>query len=336
MGYEDKMSEADFRNICESGNLVALNSILNSVHPYKKTLIHAAAKYGNVEIMDTIIKFGININERNYAYATPLIIASEYGNINVVEYLLNHGAWCNEHDSGWDQGYHAKTALMYACENDHIEIVKMLLKRRCNINAISSLRLSAIDYASSVEIIELLIKHGAHINHHQYVNGIPILSRACKKGRIDIIDCLLSNNIDVNYVRDMIWGNTALFYACKYSQVDAVDRLLANEQIDIHIKNHRGETAFMYAVKSDSVPIMDRIILYGAEINDQNCEGDTPLIIAVREMRYKAIERLMSLNCDVDIQNNKGETALLIAFKSDNIKITNILLSHDVDKDKKF
>lgn len=321
-------------NICKSGDVNALNTyVVEKISKSKlEGIIQSAAKYDNVAIIDAIVKFGISVNQRGLCEETALMVACKHGNINVVKYLLYHDANCDFRDSDHYQGYHGKTALIYATENDNYEIVKILLEYKCDVNIIDANNMRAIDYADSVDVIELLIKNGAIVNPETPTVFTPVFSMACANGEIDIIDCLLSHDIDVNFDGDLCHDKTTpLMYACKYEQVDAVDRLLNHKDIKIHMKDNLGWTAFMHAVQTGNLSIIDRLIIYGANINDYDEKGNTPLMIAVKENKYHVIERLLSLNCDINIKNNSGETALTFACKTGDIKTINIILSNGGD-----
>lgn len=66
------------------------------------------------------------------------------------------------------------TPLMWACSFDRLDIVRHLLSTgKCDVNAVDNKLQSALIYATtnasvqlSKEMVELLVKSGADVNHH--------------------------------------------------------------------------------------------------------------------------------------------------------------------------
>lgn len=83
----------------KAGNLVVLRKLLmaqrnlvNSVDAVGKTGMHWAAKRGDLETLETLLRAGGNINAVDLTNRTPLYIAARMDKATVVEYLLNAGA----------------------------------------------------------------------------------------------------------------------------------------------------------------------------------------------------------------------------------------------------
>ncbi len=59
---------------------------------YKRTALHFAALYGQLDIVDALVKKGANVNERDAAGKTPLDYANQYGHEKVAKLLKSSGA----------------------------------------------------------------------------------------------------------------------------------------------------------------------------------------------------------------------------------------------------
>ena len=68
-------------------------SLLKFVDPLKRNLLYLAARNGHVDLCELIINFGFyDINDTQYTGSTPLHAAAYYGQKDVVQLLLNYGA----------------------------------------------------------------------------------------------------------------------------------------------------------------------------------------------------------------------------------------------------
>ncbi len=117
--------------------------------------------------------------------ATALNHAVNYNRINVVKYLVEKGANVNALQDDY-------TPLISACEGDHLEIVKILLDAGADITHRDSFENDAFWKAifnENQEIIELLIKKGASPNSLSK-NGKTYLERAIAVERDDAIAIL--------------------------------------------------------------------------------------------------------------------------------------------------
>jgi len=78
-----------------------------------------AARVGDLKRVQEILKEGkVDINKKDKNGNTALIWASQEGHIEIVKSLLANGANINEKDK------YGNTALIWASQEGHIEIVK--------------------------------------------------------------------------------------------------------------------------------------------------------------------------------------------------------------------
>ena len=85
-----------------------------------------------------------------------LVYWSSLGRINIVQELLDNGADPSTFDSG---GY---SALQAAAENNHLDIVRLLIKKGASVNYKSKFTaLELARMAGNIKVIELLLENGA-------------------------------------------------------------------------------------------------------------------------------------------------------------------------------
>ncbi|HJZ80091.1 MAG TPA: ankyrin repeat domain-containing protein [Pyrinomonadaceae bacterium] len=116
----------------------------------------SAATTGSVHRMQLLHLAGANVNARG-AGGPPLLLAAGEGRLNAVRYLLDEGADVNL------RGANGSTALAEATYYGHETIIKELLLRGADMNAIS-VDGTPLDIAAgrnNLAVIDLLKHYGA-------------------------------------------------------------------------------------------------------------------------------------------------------------------------------
>jgi hypothetical protein len=125
------------------------------------TPLHSAAYYGDLEMVQVLLEYGVDVNARNGYGRTPLNYASRDGHRNdprVARLLITHGADPNI------PNYVDATPLHYASKEGGIEIVRLLIEHGADVEVKDIWGNTPLDIASSEqheEIIKLLSEHVA-------------------------------------------------------------------------------------------------------------------------------------------------------------------------------
>ena len=115
--------------------------------------------------------------------------------------------------------------------------------------------LSYINDGDIQEVTEYLAK-GGNPNPELY-HGAFLLSHACSKENTEIVELLIKYGADVNHKSDS--GNTVLHYLCKYNRFESA-KILLKHGADLSIKGEYNETPYEIAQKMghhEMVTIMD-------------------------------------------------------------------------------
>lgn len=115
-----------------------------------------AASTGSLSRLQLLHLAGAHVNS-NAASRRPLFLAAGEGRLRAVRYLLDEGADVNAHESD------GNTALSEATFYGHAPVIKELLARGANINAVTGAG-TALDIAinrNNSAIIEMLRHYGA-------------------------------------------------------------------------------------------------------------------------------------------------------------------------------
>ena len=131
-----------------------------------------AARIGNAEEVIILLAEGNEIDQRDIQYdATALQWASEYGHKDIVEILVSNGADLNALNN------EGRTALHWATLNSKLETCKVLIKKGAKLNIRDENEETPIDFSisngssSNDETIVFLRKHGAKTNEELKAEG---------------------------------------------------------------------------------------------------------------------------------------------------------------------
>jgi ankyrin repeat protein len=115
--------------------VVLVITTVNAAETNVKQRFFAAAKDGNRELVELLLKNGADVNAEGEFGETALGQAAENGHREVVELLLKNGADVNAKEYGIFGG---ATFLIFAAARGHREVVEVLLKNWADVNAWNS------------------------------------------------------------------------------------------------------------------------------------------------------------------------------------------------------
>jgi ankyrin repeat protein len=144
---------------------------------------------GDQSLVDLFVRGGINIHVPDELGNSAIVIALKKGYTVIANILLIAGADPNAHDG------HGFTPLLLACGKDtkgYKEIATKLIRLGADVNARDPLGWTPLLLALSagtVEVMELLLKHGANPLARTR-KGENAMSLAQKYGKMDLINLL--------------------------------------------------------------------------------------------------------------------------------------------------
>jgi ankyrin repeat protein len=187
------------------------------------TALHAASRMNRLDIVQSLLRHGVDVNTPGGWGRTPLLFASVWGHLEVVRWLLEHGAdvSASDKDDDW-------TSLHLAARYGKFEIVRTLLKYNADTNARTSSGRTPLHVASEykrVDIVRFLLNHGADPKACNKHLQTP-LHLASPLGNLDLAHLLLEHGADVGAEDN--WGRTAYQIALDKGCDDVVQLLLAH------------------------------------------------------------------------------------------------------------
>ena len=209
---------SDFLNILGSLLLLLIMSsfCVGQIHNRKDlTKLQQAILSESVEMVEKMLKDGVDVNNANRWGYTPMYTAIESDQLEMVKLLTDYGS---NDDEGMaiaaknrnillvqyliEHNFKFEDAVVYA-ENNHLRMVRMLVEAGAEVD-ISQKRKSGIFSSYYVTPIEFAAKNGNKEMVHFFVDyGLP-LSRAAhecfKLSQIDILKSLIDRSNAINTI----------------------------------------------------------------------------------------------------------------------------------------
>ncbi|XP_062859259.1 ankyrin repeat domain-containing protein 22 [Trichomycterus rosablanca] len=168
-------------------------------------------------------------------YSEPICQAAYNGEIHQVYQLIK----TDSKNVNVQDKVFGDTPLIAACKSGHVRIVKYLLEENADVSLRNKKRRTCLHYAAK--------RTFSFVDYLMIVILMPILLIGYlimiekQKKLVDLMELMLSNNVDINAVDYK--GNTALHYACRCKSHRIIS-LLLRENANISVKNNDGETPF--------------------------------------------------------------------------------------------
>ncbi|XP_065840903.1 histone-lysine N-methyltransferase EHMT2-like [Oscarella lobularis] len=222
---------------------------------YNRTLIHAAAKKGSVELLAAfkVAKGSLNILDRTKK-KSPVFYAVEANHLPAVKFLYEQGADFSLED------YEGKSLLHCAAGS------------------------------ADVSMIDFLVKNCSKLIDKKDRDGWTALAWATdrEKDTTEAVDLLLSNGADAT-IKDF-QGNTSLHWAVSACEMDAVKLLL--KRCNVNGQNKKGETALHIAAQLGHGPLVRHLLSFNADCTIANNAKETPVEIAKAMRRTHAVKEM--------------------------------------------
>jgi len=162
---------------------------------------------------------------------------------------------------------------------------------------------------------------------------------ACKHGKADILQQLISNNVDINIgCEDDYFAYDALYVSIDNDFEEGVKILLKSGANQNAIYTENGITPLVLSCIRNNFTIAQILIKAGANINDGVDMGfdyiHYPIIEATRANNLKLVKLLVECGADINVKDKQGESSVSIARDNDYIEITDYINSFEKELDE--
>ena len=317
--------------------LLSYGSEVNPKDDFGFTPVHLCADKGYTNCLRHLIKHGASIqSNRNYEEPETVEPVGEntendggqtnemHGdNLNVAETENNEGAVNEEGRENVDSDYTAGRIpeelindirvepLNLALENNHFEIVKILLENGANPNRRyfggHEINLMPLKY---VECLELLLDYGANPNVFNRCGLTPLMV-ASKENETRAVRLLLSKGANIDQqCHERFEQKTALHIALEAGHRGVVRTLCLKNATVSKFPNYKYN-ALHTAILTDRVDLVELILLFPIDIDEVSEDNCTALMMACassdlknqKQIIYKLLQYGANPNCHSDIIN---------------------------------
>jgi len=237
-------------------------------------LLWIAVNSRNNDLVKKLLENGADASVKDPYGRTLLIEAVIKDNIKLAEMISDAGVDVDE------KGPDGENALMKAIAKGNESMVKLLMESNADINAKDDFGETCIWKAWYIKnknsnILKIFIENGADmdvksasvkgvVGGRKVVRegGLVLLSEVIKAELTGIVELMIENGADVNATDSA--GVTPIMWSVYKEQKDTTEILLGTEEIDLTIKDDKGETVLMKAKRYKNNEMVELIENYGA------------------------------------------------------------------------
>ena len=217
-----------------------------------------------LEVVDVLLSYDVNVNARNIAGLTPLIIAIQKGHDFLIHRLLQ--------DRRIDINY----SIMVASQlGNNLAVVRLLGEPGADVNSTRKNGLTALLMAAKNghnEVVNTLISEGADVNTKSYKNITPIMI-AAQNSHYRVVDTLIKSGGDIN--KELMNASRLGFYI-------AVNILINDYGANAFGSDGGEPTVLMMAARNGHIAVVNILLEKGAlpSVNHVDRDGYSALIYA--------------------------------------------------------
>jgi ankyrin repeat protein len=286
-----------------AGALLRLGAPVKATNRYGWAPIHVAVRYRCPQAIEVLLKHKADLERKNKAGWTPLMMASAGGYQEGARMLREAGAkpLPKGFSSPWDllasataggRPYRGYPPYPGRPTRGAKKNLAALLRAGANVDRTDYDGNSALMYAANLgaaRSVKTLLAAGASTESQNQYGDTPLMY-AAREGHADVVKLLLARRgARVNHANED--GETALMLAAQGGHLDVV-KLLLSKGATARARTAGGQSALAFACLHDHVAVARLLIEKGAEVNEKNTAGK-PLLQAVEERELPRMAKFL-------------------------------------------
>ena len=211
-------------------------------------------------------------------------------------------------DLNWNDGK-GNSLMRYVIANAHIQEIMPILAQK-----------PILDYS---------------IDNKKYaIFEVPVLIHGSERSNAEVLNALLVLGAKPNYTLEA--NKTILFDCVKQKDSWLLERVLKSNDIDINVKNAKGNNLLHEAIKignGSNIATLINTKKHKVDINALDNDGNTPIILLAKSRKSSGSKQMITLllehGADTKITNKKGESVLEYAKRNNYSELLSTLLLAD-------
>jgi len=312
--------------------LVSAGANVNLPGPCSSAPLHLAVNVNSPELVSLLLSHGAVATAALDDGTTALHCACQTGDgCDVATILLQHAAslLCGTREN--NAGITGITALHDATEFADLMTVRVLLKHKIDVDAVTSTGITALHLAAKLgyaDIVTELLLHGAKVDmlaSDAKGSSVSPLHYAVENNHLAVVTSLLDAGVNANVGRSYsgLERVTCLHIAATRQNVEMIRQLLAVPGIDVNACDNDSATALHVAARGGFSDVTELLLQHGVDVNIGMTSGQssnqTALHCAVRYRHVELARMLLAAGADVNATEKmaaykvpSGELLLLV------------------------
>ncbi|MGK5593755.1 MAG: ankyrin repeat domain-containing protein [Parachlamydiaceae bacterium] len=297
---------------------------LNHINDSDKSPLHFAVDYGTPKMIGLLVQHGADPYKQHLLGDTPFITTIKKKDVAKVEAFIKQGI-----DLNYTKDEYSEAALSVAVDDGNIEIIQLLLKHGANPYGPLTRKIPFLLAIKNHDLakVRAFIEGKTDLNYQTPFYGSP-LHVALNYGTPEIIKLLIQHGAKPHQCDR--GGRSPFFLAVKTNKLKAVHTFIAGG-VDPNYTNKEGETALHVAARDGTPETIKLLLQYGA--NPHACDqwGFSPLETAISHKDVAKVQAFIEGGVDPTRANKDNETALHVAARDGTPEIIKLLLQQGLD-----
>ncbi|XP_062590628.1 uncharacterized protein LOC134252223 [Saccostrea cucullata] len=302
--------------------------LLTKINFFGESALHDSVRGGNVELMNFLLKKGLDINDRNNYGKSMLHLCCIEGKIDICKYLVNTYPFLLEVT---DNNGH--NVLHDAVWGGNIDLAKFLLEKGLDINSTRSDGKTVLHQCcmnGQTDMCKYLVNTYPFLLEVTDNNGHNVLHDAVWGGNIDLAKFLLEKGLDIKSTRSD--GNTVLHLCCMNGQIEMCKYLVNTYPFLLDVSDDSGENVLHDAAFGGNIEMLKFLLDKGLDIKSTRSDGKTVLHLCCLNDKIDMCKFLVNTYPFLlDVIDDSGENVLHDSAFGVNIEMLKFLLDKGLD-----
>lgn len=245
-----------------------------------------AARSGDLARVVSLLDRGMDVDAGSEIDTTALMLAVRAGHVEVIQLLLDRGADLRPENSLGDTALTIAVIVSrtwdgyWQIDQPDPRPLQLLLAAGARYGLREAVLLNNVPFARA------RLEEGADPNTGTFSYHGPLLKIAAELGYVEMVDLLLDHGADIEATDDL--GQRPLLSAARYGRIDVVRRLL-DRGADLDAVGWSEESALANAAAAGHRDVVELLFSRGARrgVVDAVCLGDAAILDVLLEERLR-------------------------------------------------